>query len=193
MCPQISSLSKWFVAIGATVLLLSTVSQLMCLQIASLGEWFVALFTFVSLFFCVDEQVPLQISSLTKWFIALGTFVLLLSSVSDQMLGQFAWICKWLEAHDARMFVGHLQNINCSPQLVDNNWGGNDPHSETHVHFPFPNVNQLWSIFFWNNLTKYRTFTYFENLGKINQIHLCNRAIFEERVPHCALVVVTLW
>ena len=163
MAPQMPSLGEWFVAIDATVLFLSTVSQLMPLQNASLTEWFVTLCTSVLLLSTMSQQMPSQMPSLGEWFVAMCTCVRLLSRVSEQMCGQFAGGDKRLDAHGARVFIGHVQNINCSPLLVENNWGGNDPHFETFVHFPFPKVNLLWSIYFFK-------FSLFSNVNHIQSI-----------------------
>ena len=147
-------------------------------QISSLTEWIFALCTFVQFRSSVGKQMSLQIISLTEWFVAFSTFVQLLSSMSQFMHSKLASAWIWLNTHGAKVFSGHVQDLNCPPQLVKRNWGNEH-------HFPFLNLKSqhIWDIscssflkacnvksskytFLWQDYTEYQDFF---SLCKIDQ------------------------
>ena len=70
-----------------------------------------------------NQNMLSQTSNCTHWFITLCTFVQLLSSMRHHVLGKVVGTQKWLGTQVTKKFVVHVDDLDCRPQLIQNNWG----------------------------------------------------------------------
>ena len=96
MCFQSCSLTKWSVALDASIGSFFAVVDHVFLQAVCTAKWLFTFWASVGLLSTVGEHVYFQMSCSTKWFLALNTIVHLFSAVGNHMFRHFVVV--WLRS-----------------------------------------------------------------------------------------------